>query len=60
MTCVRQKYCCVLLSLIDQQKMLVKLKSIHDCTYVVTTDQYHIMHNNWDNELGNFMAAVKK
>lgn len=48
------------MSLTDQHKMLVKLKSIHDCADAVTTDQYQPMYNNWGNELGNFMAAAKK
>jgi hypothetical protein len=55
----RRNYNRVLKALADRHNMygkLLKLKSLDDTTSVA---DYQLMHNKWDNELGDFMASAE-
>jgi hypothetical protein len=56
----RAQYNSVLKSLCDRHKMhekLLRLKCLDDN---VTPAQYQLMHNRWDNELGEFMSSAEE
>ena len=55
----RRQYCKVLKSLTDRHKMHDKLQKLNAISDDVTVAQYQLMHNKWDNELGNFMASAE-
>ena len=56
---VRQKYCKVLRALTDRHKMFDKLRRLEALDKSVSVAQYQLMHNKWDNELGEFMASAE-
>eukprot|EP00956_Cyclotella_meneghiniana_P029543 scaffold71866_cov64-Cyclotella_meneghiniana.AAC.1 len=55
----RAQYNSVLKSLCDRHKMHEKLLALKCLDDSVTPAQYQLMHNKWDNELGDFMASAE-
>ena len=56
---VRRKYCRILKALTDRHRMFEKLKRLEALDDTVGTADYQLMHNKWDNELGDFMASAE-
>eukprot|EP00956_Cyclotella_meneghiniana_P019224 scaffold32771_cov65-Cyclotella_meneghiniana.AAC.1 len=56
---VRRNYNNVLKSLCQRHKMHGKLMRIKALDEDVSAAQYQLMHNKWDNELGDFMASAE-
>jgi len=56
----RKQYNSVLKSLCDRHKMHEKLLHLKHLDESVTPAQYQLMHNKWDNELGDFMASAEE
>jgi hypothetical protein len=51
----KEKYCMRLRHLIDEHRMDERLHDIH----TLTGEQYIVAHNQWDNELGDYMRSAE-
>lgn len=56
----RKQYNRVLKSLCDRHKMHEKLLRIKVLDDSVSAAEYQLLHNRWDNELGDFMASAEE